>query len=434
MGRHARPSARSVLFRFAAAARGLEERARRGSSRSNRARPSAKRSVKWGAPRPKLDSWRAKPAARRGQTFPSERSGIVLPHRRRAARRRLPRSVPGIFRSSTPVRKIAPALAWGNTVVFKPSSLTPWSAVYLMELLVKAGVPPGVVNLVTGQGSVVGEALIQDARVPGISFTGSTTVGRHIYEAAARRLVDGAARTGRQEPGGRHRLRRSRRRRARDRGRGVPVQRPAVHGHQPRHRRRSAGGRAGRADPCPRRPHQGRRRAGARHDDGSAGERRTAAQRRAVRPAGRRCRVRAADRRRAADGATRSRQGYYYAPTVFDRVPADSPLALEEIFGPVLPIAAGRAISTRPSRSPTARGTVSRRRCSRHAWAHIHEFTSRVAAGMIHVNHGTASQAHVPIRRRQGFRAGRLFDRVDRQRVLHECQSHLCQVVSLRRT
>ena len=51
------------------------------------------------------------------------------------------------------------------------------------------GVPPGVVNLVTGAGSVVGDALIQDARVHGISFTGSTRVGTHVYETAARRLA-----------------------------------------------------------------------------------------------------------------------------------------------------------------------------------------------------------------------------------------------------
>ena len=122
-----------------------------------------------------------------GHTFPSERPGsscytVAEPLGVIAA------ICPWNFPVVAPVRKIAPALAWGNTVVFKPSSLTPWSAVYLMERLVQAGVPPGVINLVTGQGSVVGEALIHDARVPGISFTGSTSVGMHIYEAAARRL------------------------------------------------------------------------------------------------------------------------------------------------------------------------------------------------------------------------------------------------------
>ena len=110
---------------------------------------------------------------------------------------------------------------------------------------------------------------------------------------------EGPARAGRQESRGRHGLRRSRRRRARDRRRGVPVQRPAVHGDQPRHRRRGAGGRARGADPEPRRPHQGRRRAGTGHDHGSAGEPRPAAQRRPIRPSGRGFRVCAA--RQAAD-------------------------------------------------------------------------------------------------------------------------------------
>ncbi len=85
-------------------------------------------------------------------------------------------------------------------------SLTPWSAVYLMELLERAGLPPGVVNLVTGSGAVVGEALIHDARVRGISFTGSTKVGTTCLRSGRPPAGARAARAGRQEPGSGRRL------------------------------------------------------------------------------------------------------------------------------------------------------------------------------------------------------------------------------------
>ncbi len=70
----------------------------------------------------------------------------------------------------------------------------------------------------------------------------------------------------------------------------------------------------------------------------------------------------------AADGRSRSGTAIYYAPTVFDRVPPDSPLALEEIFGPVLPILRVRDLDEAIA-SPTARATGWRRRCSRRGWA-----------------------------------------------------------------
>ncbi|TDF99797.1 aldehyde dehydrogenase family protein [Paenibacillus piri] len=96
---------------------------------------------------------------------------------------------PWNFPVVTPVRKIAPAMAYGCTVVYKPASLTPWTSVRLMELLQEAGTPPGVVNLVTGGGSRVGDALIKHPLVKGISFTGSTALGISIQEQAAKRLA-----------------------------------------------------------------------------------------------------------------------------------------------------------------------------------------------------------------------------------------------------
>ena len=81
--------------------------------------------------------------------------------------------------------KCAPALAAGNTVVVKPAELTPLSAIRIGELALEAGLPPGVLNVLPGKGSVVGEALVRHGGVDKISFTGSTEVGKHIMKAAA---------------------------------------------------------------------------------------------------------------------------------------------------------------------------------------------------------------------------------------------------------
>lgn len=83
------------------------------------------------------------------------------------------------------VAKIAPALAAGCTVVLKPAELTPFSAVMLMQLVQKAGFPPGVVNLVSGTGPQAGAALVAHPDVDKISFTGSTAVGKDIVRSAA---------------------------------------------------------------------------------------------------------------------------------------------------------------------------------------------------------------------------------------------------------
>ena len=81
--------------------------------------------------------------------------------------------------------KMGPALAAGNTVVMKPAELTPLSALRIAELMVEAGFPPGVVNIVPGPGRTVGEHLARHAGVRKIAFTGSTEVGRQIVEASA---------------------------------------------------------------------------------------------------------------------------------------------------------------------------------------------------------------------------------------------------------
>ncbi len=94
---------------------------------------------------------------------------------------------PWNFPIAIPAWKMAPALAFGNTVVFKPATLTPLCAVRLVEALDEAGLPPGVVNLVTGGGGDVGDAIVNDERVDAISFTGSNAVGNRIKQAAGAR-------------------------------------------------------------------------------------------------------------------------------------------------------------------------------------------------------------------------------------------------------
>ena len=122
-----------------------------------------------------------------GDTVPSE-----LPDKW-AMSIRQPIGVAGIvtpwnFPIAIPCWKTMPALVAGNTVVFKPSSETPHCATLLVELMDEAGFPPGTVNLVTGSGESVGDAIVDSRDVPVISFTGSSDTGRTIAERAGRLL------------------------------------------------------------------------------------------------------------------------------------------------------------------------------------------------------------------------------------------------------
>jgi aldehyde dehydrogenase (NAD+) len=93
---------------------------------------------------------------------------------------------PWNFPIAIPAWKIAPALAYGNTVVFKPADLTPASAHALAEIIHQAGCPAGVFNLVMGRGSVVGDAIVNHPKVDAISFTGSVPVGQNLAAEAVR--------------------------------------------------------------------------------------------------------------------------------------------------------------------------------------------------------------------------------------------------------
>ena len=123
-----------------------------------------------------------------GEVLPSVRPGIKVEITRE------PVGVVGIitpwnFPIAIPAWKIAPALAYGNCVVFKPADLVPGCAWALAEIIARAGLPPGVFNLVMGRGSVVGEFLSTSPEVDAVSFTGSAAVGRGVAKNCAGRLA-----------------------------------------------------------------------------------------------------------------------------------------------------------------------------------------------------------------------------------------------------
>ena len=96
---------------------------------------------------------------------------------------------PWNFPIAIPGWKVAPALVCGNTMVFKPASDTPLCAIEFVKILEKAGIPKGVINLVTGPGPEVGEEIIKSKKIDGISFTGSREVGERITKVAGVRKV-----------------------------------------------------------------------------------------------------------------------------------------------------------------------------------------------------------------------------------------------------
>ena len=328
-----------------------------------------------------------------GQTFPSERAGYTC----RTIREPIgvvATICPWNFPVVTPVRKIAPALAYGNTVVHKPASLTPWTSVYLMRLFERAGLPPGVVNMVCGAGSTVGNSLVANANVRGISFTGSSDIGTRIYEGAARRLAGVQLELGGKNP-------------------AIVIDCEDLDGAA-REIVSAAFLCSGQRCTALSRVIVGSAQADAlverlldligqiRVGDGALetttmGPLVSLAQLRIVDGYVRQgiasgCKLLCGGEALSADPES---EGYFYAPTLFDDVAPDSPLAKEEIFGPVLPVI----------RVPSAETAIRVANDTRYGLAAAvftsrmnlaAEFARRLETGMVHVNHGTASQAHVP--------------------------------------
>ncbi|MGQ9635286.1 MAG: aldehyde dehydrogenase family protein [Bryobacteraceae bacterium] len=301
---------------------------------------------------------------------------------------------PWNFPVVAPVRKIAPALACGDTVVLKPASITPWCSEYLMRLFESAGLPAGVVNLVVGRGSVIGDRLVDDPRVAGITFTGSTAVGIPLNERAARRLAKVQLELGGKNPAV-----------VADYDDLDAAAREIVSAAlQCSGQRCTALSRVivldSQADALVEKIVSlvNQIRVGDGLDEETTmGPLSSRAQLETVQGyvqrgleegakllTGGRCLVEDPDR-----------QGYFFAPTVFDDVQPESVLAQEEIFGPVLPVIRVRNFEQALEVANRTRyGLAAALFTSK--LSYIQEFTSTVKAGMIHINHGTASQAHIP--------------------------------------
>jgi aldehyde dehydrogenase (NAD+) len=328
-----------------------------------------------------------------GHSYPSERLGVVC-YTETEPLGVVAAICPWNFPVVTPVRKMAPALAYGNTVVLKPASLTPWSSIFLMRLIEEAGFPKGVANLVIGTGATIGDALVSDPRIAGISFTGSTSIGTRLYCMAASRLAPVQLELGGKNP-------------------AVVIDYDDIQG--------AAREIVSAAFQC-------------------TGQRCTALSRVIVLESQANelieNLVSEVERIKVGDGmsaettmgplvsmgqlqstagfVTRAgkeglsaicggkplvdepaREGYYYGATVFDGVSPESPLAQEEIFGPVLPVIRVRDVDEAISIANATRyGLAAALFSSRRNV--ISRFTATIEAGMIHINHGTASQAHVP--------------------------------------
>jgi aldehyde dehydrogenase (NAD+) len=122
-----------------------------------------------------------------GETVPSTRPGIGVEMTRE------PVGVVGIitpwnFPIAIPAWKMAPAIAYGNTVVIKPADLVPASTWMLVDILARAGLPKGVLNLVMGRGPVVGQEILNSPDVNALSFTGSVQTGRKVAEACVAQM------------------------------------------------------------------------------------------------------------------------------------------------------------------------------------------------------------------------------------------------------
>jgi alpha-ketoglutaric semialdehyde dehydrogenase len=328
-----------------------------------------------------------------GQTFPSERAGITC-YTALEPLGTVAAICPWNFPVVTPVRKIAPALAFGNTVVFKPASLTSWSAVCVVQLLERAGVPPGVVNLVTGSGSTIGDVLVAHHGIQGVSFTGSTSVGVRLYETAARHLARVQLELGGKNP-------------------AIVVDHDDLE--------TAAGEIVSAAFLCSGQrctalsrvivtekladelgdrivSHVSRIQVGDGMLEGTtmgplvSRSQFDTVQHFVQQGLDSKCELLTGGKALAEDP---EKEGYFHSPTVFDHVSPESPLATEEIFGPVLPMIrvkdAEEAIRVANSTKYGLAASVFTTRLDV-----ISKALRRIQAGMIHINHGTASQAHVP--------------------------------------
>lgn len=322
-----------------------------------------------------------------GETFPSSTPGTLI-YTARVPVGTVAAITPWNFPIVAPVRKIAPALAAGNTVIVKPAAEAPLSTLLLVDLLDEAGLAGGVVNVICGSGSEVGAALVAHPGVDAVTFTGSTQVGRTIAETAGRRLIPTQL-----ELGGKNAVYVDV---SADLDRAVPeIVSASI---QATGQRCTAISRV--------LAHEGIvdelvLRLAAAYDGLLIGSGREAVDVGPLVSEKARDDVAAHIRGALKDGARMATfrsdapEGAYLAPVVLDRVTPTMSIARDEVFGPVLAVLRvadyeeAIEVTNSSEYGLAAAAFTSDIRVA-------NEFAHHVQAGMVHINHGTSSQPHVP--------------------------------------
>jgi NAD-dependent aldehyde dehydrogenases len=326
----------------------------------------------------------------------------------RASGEQIPSSVPGTFVVTirapvglvlaitpwnfpvvSPVRKIAPAIAYGNPVICKPSTEAPLTALALADLAGEAGLPNGVLNVVCGDRSGAGTALIAHPAVRAITFTGSTTVGRTIGEVAGRNLVRVQL-----ELGGKNAVYVDV---SADLDRAVPEIVSAA--MQCTGQRCTAISRVLADEPIA--DELTRRLAEAldmltvgpgTDPSVNVGPLVSASARQRVRGY---LQTGVDEGARVATARTEVPDGNYVAPTVLDGVTPGMRVAREEIFGPVLSVLRVRGVADAIAVTNDCEYGLASAVFARDIGVAL-EYMRGAQTGMVHVNHGNASQPHVP--------------------------------------
>ncbi|TVR57841.1 MAG: aldehyde dehydrogenase family protein [Spirochaetaceae bacterium] len=326
-----------------------------------------------------------------GEHMNSERPGVEV------TRTRVPLGPIGVitpwnFPIVTPVRKISPALAYGDTVVFKPATLTPWCAVRLVELYEQAGLPAGVLNLVTGSGGAIGSVISGSPTIRGITFTGSTAVGKKIFRASVENFTKVQL-----EMGGKNAALVFDAENLSAAADQIVAAAFASSGQRCTAISRVVVGEAEHDELV--------RLMTARINEISVGDALEAetgigplVSAEQVSVMERYIEIAKKESVQIVTGGNRARSatgGYFFEPTLLTQVRPDSALAREEIFGPILSVLKvatfDEAVAVCNDTEYGLAGCVFTRLI-----ANEKKFVQNVEAGMIHVNHGTASQAHVP--------------------------------------
>lgn len=334
-----------------------------------------------------------------GATVPSGRPGFLV-YTQREPVGVVGAITPWNFPLIAPVRKLAPALVCGTTVVLKPAQETPFVSLVLGMLLQEAGLPPGVVNVVCGDGSIVGRHLVSHPQVAAVSFTGSTAVGRQVGQAVGQRLGSVQLELGGKNAAYVHSagdldtvadelvkaaiLATGQRCTAVSR---VIVERSLADDLVERLARRFDRLKIGQGTepdvelgPL----------VNTRHRDSVLGYVETG-------------------EAEGATVATKQRtelpQGPYVGPVVFDHVTPDMSIAREEIFGPVLSVLRVEGVDEAIATANDCDYGLTSSVFSEDLDVAL-RFVNGVQAGMVHVNHGTNSEPHVPFGGVEGSGAG----------------------------